>query len=74
MQRRKQELEAGKLFLIVLEEDRKHLKMCLEDCAGSILSNGEDVERRDKAEPPSLSRGAYCLLISSVALHGKSLR
>lgn len=60
MLERNQDLEARKLFLLVPEESGKHLKMCLEACGRLYLSrrnlsNGEDVIRHDKAQPPSHS-------------------
>lgn len=56
---RNQDLEARKLFLLVPEENRKYLKMCLEACARLYLSrrtisNGKDVIRPDKAPSHSL--------------------
>ena len=58
MLERSQDLEARKLFLLVPEESGKHLKMCLEACGRLYLSrrnlsNGEDVIKHDKAQPPS---------------------
>lgn len=56
---RNQGLEPRKLFLLVPEENGKHLKMCLEACARLYLrrrtmSNGEDVIRHGKAPSHSL--------------------
>ena len=63
---RNQDLEARKLFLLVLEENGKYLKMCLEACARLYLSrktvsNGEDVIRHDKAPSHSLRPPSHSL-------------
>lgn len=56
-EKRNQDLEAWKLFLTVLKEYGNNV--CLEACENlylsrNILSNGEDVERCEKAQPSSL--------------------